>query len=150
MGRELDWARTVDARDPLPLHAQLERSIRVAIAAGRLKTGDQLPTVRELAVALKINANTGQVVVGPENLLYSHRLVARQVNLIAVEDLDCPMRVGVKIRHRHEPAPAVIEKSANDEIVVRFDDPQRAVTPGQAAVFYDGEVVVGGGWISAT
>ena len=53
-----DWVGTVDVRDALPLHAQLERSIRVAIAAGRLKPGDQLPTVRQLAVALRINANT--------------------------------------------------------------------------------------------
>ncbi|MBV9623749.1 MAG: tRNA 2-thiouridine(34) synthase MnmA [Acidobacteria bacterium] len=99
---------------------------------------------------IKINGETRQVVVGPENKLYSGRLVARRVNLIAVEDLDCPMRVGVKIRHRHEPAPATIEKIAKDEVLVCFDDPQRAVTPGQAAVFYDGEVVVGGGWISAS
>jgi GntR family transcriptional regulator len=53
-----DWARAVDARDATPLHAQLERSIRVAIAAGRLRPGDQLPTVRQLAVELRINANT--------------------------------------------------------------------------------------------
>ena len=56
------------------------------------------------------------------------------------------MRVAVKIRHRHEPAPAVIER-AGEETVVTFDQPQRAITPGQAAVFYDGDVVVGGGWI---
>ena len=53
-----DWAQTVDPRDPTPLHAQLERSIRVAIASRRLRPGDQLPTVRQLAVALRVNANT--------------------------------------------------------------------------------------------
>jgi len=53
----------------------------------------------------------------------------------------------VKIRHRHEGAPAVLEKTGEDELLVTFDEPQRAVTPGQAAVFYDGEFVVGGGWI---
>jgi tRNA-uridine 2-sulfurtransferase len=63
------------------------------------------------------------------------------------------MRVTVKIRHRHEPAPAKIEKIASAdggaaEILVTFDQPQRAVTPGQAAVFYDGDLVVGGGWIA--
>ena len=52
-----DWA-TVNARDAMPLHAQLERSIRVAIASGRMRPGDQLPTVRQLAVELRINANT--------------------------------------------------------------------------------------------
>ena len=58
MASEWDWARTVDPADALPLHAQLERSIRVAIASRRLTPGDQLPTVRQLAVALRINANT--------------------------------------------------------------------------------------------
>jgi tRNA-specific 2-thiouridylase len=59
-----------------------------------------------------------------------------------------PMRVVVKIRHRHEPAAATIEITGTDEVMVVFDQPQRAVTPGQAAVFYDGDIVVGGGWIS--
>jgi GntR family transcriptional regulator len=58
MTRTIDWARTVDPRDATPLHAQLERSIRVAIASQRLQPGDQLPTVRQLAVALRLNANT--------------------------------------------------------------------------------------------
>src|SRR5262245_1935955 len=53
-----DWAQTVNPGDPTPLHAQLERCIRVAIAARRLRPGDQLPTVRQLAVALRVNANT--------------------------------------------------------------------------------------------
>jgi len=55
---EWDWVGTIDVRDAMPLHAQLERSIRVAIASRRLRPGDQLPTVRQLAVALRINANT--------------------------------------------------------------------------------------------
>jgi tRNA-specific 2-thiouridylase len=67
--------------------------------------------------------------------------------LISVDDLAEPIQVSVKIRHRHEPATATIEKSGADEIRVSFDEPQRAITPGQAAVFYDGDVVVGGGWI---
>jgi GntR family transcriptional regulator len=55
---EWDWVGTIDTRDAMPLHAQLERSIRVAIASHRLRPGDQLPTVRQLAVSLRINANT--------------------------------------------------------------------------------------------
>jgi len=55
---EWDWVGTIDPRDAMPLHAQLERSIRVAIASHRLRPGDQLPTVRQLAVSLRINANT--------------------------------------------------------------------------------------------
>jgi GntR family transcriptional regulator len=58
MANTIDWARLVNSRDATPLHAQLERGIRVAIASGHLQTGDQLPTVRQLAVALRLNANT--------------------------------------------------------------------------------------------
>ncbi|HTW32740.1 MAG TPA: aminomethyltransferase beta-barrel domain-containing protein, partial [Candidatus Sulfotelmatobacter sp.] len=101
---------------------------------------------------IQISGAQKQVVVGAEDHLYSRELRAKRVNLISVADLRNPMRVTVKIRHRHEPAPAVIEKivggSGDDEILVTFDAPQRAITPGQAAVFYDGDIVVGGGWIS--
>jgi tRNA-specific 2-thiouridylase len=58
------------------------------------------------------------------------------------------MRVSVKIRHRHEPAPAMLQRTAADEVLVTFDQPQRAITPGQAAVFYDDDIVVGGAWIA--
>jgi tRNA-uridine 2-sulfurtransferase len=97
---------------------------------------------------IQISGANKQVIVGGEENLYSRTLRARRVNLIAVDDLREPMRVSVKIRHRHEPAQALIEKSDNDEILVTFDEPQRAITPGQAAVFYDGDTVVGGGWIT--
>jgi len=96
---------------------------------------------------IQISGADKQVIVGGQEHLYSQTLRARRVNLIALDDLRQPMRVSVKIRHRHEPAPAVIEKTADDEILATFDQPQRAITPGQAAVFYDGNVVVGGGWI---
>lgn len=97
---------------------------------------------------IQINGAEKQVVVGGDENLYSRTLRARRVNLISVDELRQPMRVAVKIRHRHEPAAAMIEKTGEDEILVTFDDPQRAITPGQAAVFYDGDVVVGGGWIA--
>ena len=96
---------------------------------------------------IQIKGDTREVVVGNQDELYSRTLRARRVNLIAVEELREPMRVAVKIRHRHEPAPAVLDKSGADTLLVTFDQPQRAITPGQAAVFYDGDVVVGGGWI---
>jgi tRNA-uridine 2-sulfurtransferase len=96
---------------------------------------------------IQINGDSRQVVVGGQEDLYSKTLRAHRINLISVEDLTEPMRVAVKIRHRHEPAAARIEKSGPDEILVTFDEPQRAITPGQAAVFYDGGIVVGGGWI---
>jgi tRNA-specific 2-thiouridylase len=96
---------------------------------------------------LQIKGDTHQVVVGEQENLYSRTLLARKTNLISVDGLDGPMRVSVKIRHRHEPAAAAIEKTGSDEIRVTFDQPQRAVAPGQAAVFYDGDIVLGGGWI---
>jgi len=97
---------------------------------------------------LQIKGDTHEVIVGGPEDLYSRTLRTRRVNLISVDDLREPMGVAVKIRHRHEPASATIEKSGEDEVLATFDEPQRAITPGQAAVFYDGDVVVGGGWIA--
>src|SRR5579872_230414 len=97
---------------------------------------------------IQIKGDLRQVVVGNQDDLYSRTLRVRRINLISIEDLHEPMRVTVKIRHRHEAAQALIEKTGADEILVTFDEPQRAITPGQAAVFYDGDIVVGGGWIS--
>jgi tRNA-uridine 2-sulfurtransferase len=97
---------------------------------------------------IQIKGDARQVVVGNQEELYSRTLRARHVNLISVADIQEPMRVTVKIRHKHAGASATLEKSGSDEVLVTFDEPQRAVTPGQAAVFYDGDVVVGGGWIA--
>jgi len=96
---------------------------------------------------IEIRGNTRQVVVGSQEELYSRRLQARGVNFISVDGLREPMRVTIKIRHRHEPAWAILESHGQDEVRATFDEPQRAITPGQAAVFYDGDRVVGGGWI---
>jgi len=96
---------------------------------------------------IQIKGDARQVVVGQQEELYTRTLRTHRINLISVEDLSEPARVMVKIRHRHEGAAALIERSGIDEIQVSFDEPQRAVTPGQAAVFYDDDVVVGGGWI---
>jgi tRNA-specific 2-thiouridylase len=97
---------------------------------------------------IQIKGDAHQVVVGSQEELYSSRLRVQRTNLISVEELREPMRVTVKIRHRHEGAPALIEKSGDDGIMISFDQPQRGVTPGQAAVFYADDVVVGGGWIA--
>ena len=80
---------------------------------------------------IQIKGDSGQVVVGSNEELYTETLRARRVNLIAVEDVDEPMRVTVKIRHRHEGAAAGWSSPRRDELLVTFDEPQRAVTPGR-------------------
>ena len=84
--------------------------------------------------------------VGSNDHLLRATLVARNVNWVSWPGLTAPTRAEVKIRHRHQAAPATITP-AGENVEVRFDEPQRAVTPGQAAVFYQGDLVLGGGWI---
>ncbi len=99
---------------------------------------------------LEIRGDQRQVVVGGDEDLYSHTVRARNVNWIAIDELDQPLRISVKIRNRHQPASALLEKAkaGESEVLVTFDEAQRAITPGQAAVFYQGDLVVGGGWIA--
>ena len=97
---------------------------------------------------LQIDPSSHRVTVGPEEDLLTTRLVARQLNWISVDSLVEPVRASVKIRHRHEPSPATLHMSSEDEVTVTFDEPVRAVTPGQSAVFYQGDEVLGGGWIA--
>src|SRR5208337_1416092 len=96
---------------------------------------------------LNIDPASHRVTVGSDAELATRSLRARRLNWIAIPALTVPMRVRAKIRHRHEPAWAVLEPAGADEVIATFDEPQRAVTPGQSAVFYDGDEVVGGGWI---
>ena len=94
-----------------------------------------------------IDSEKNQVVLGEEGELFSDRLTARDLNLIAVDGIPTPMRVTAKIRYRHIEQPATVVQTGPDEIDVRFDKPQRAVTRGQAVVLYDGDTVIGGGTI---
>jgi tRNA-specific 2-thiouridylase len=96
---------------------------------------------------LQIDPASHRVTVGADEELATRSLRARRLNWISIPELTAPMRVRIKIRHRHEPAWATMEPTGADEVVATFDEPQRAVTPGQSAVFYDGDEVVGGGWI---
>jgi tRNA-specific 2-thiouridylase len=99
---------------------------------------------------LEIDPASHRVTVGADDELAARTLRARRLNWIGIAELTGPMRVRVKIRHRHEPAWATLEPVSPNcpgEAVATFDEPQRAVTPGQSAVFYDGDEVVGGGWI---
>ena len=87
------------------------------------------------------------VVVGSNADLQRSRLIARDINWISWSGLAAPAPVSVRIRNRHTPAAATIYPLSENRAEVVFDQPQRAVTPGQAAVFYSGDLVAGGGWI---
>jgi tRNA-specific 2-thiouridylase len=100
---------------------------------------------RVYVCAKDLEANT--VILGPDAGLYSKTLVAGDINLIAVEKMERPLRVRVKTRYLQAEQWATAEQTGEDRIRVEFDEPQRAVTPGQAAVMYDGELVLGGGTI---
>ncbi|MDR2610258.1 MAG: tRNA 2-thiouridine(34) synthase MnmA [Clostridiales Family XIII bacterium] len=97
----------------------------------------------------EIRPDTNEVVLGEDADLFSERVTIYDINLISVADdgLAEPMRVTAKIRYNQPPMPATAVRTGTDRIEIRFDEPQRAVTRGQAAVLYDGEIVVGGGTI---
>jgi tRNA-uridine 2-sulfurtransferase len=89
---------------------------------------------------------TQRVIVGGNDELLRDRCLVSQVNWISIAGIDEPTRAQVKIRNKHAGAAATLRPAA-DRVEVVFDQAQRAVTPGQGAVFYDGDVVLGGGWI---
>ena len=96
---------------------------------------------------LQIERAKNQIIVGEADELESVEFVARGVNWIALEEPTKQIRANVKVRYRHEPAPATIYPLVGARARIVFDEPQRAITPGQATIFYDGDEVVGGGWI---
>ena len=95
---------------------------------------------------LSLYPDRNQVVVGPKASLERTTLTASGVNWTCGQPTG-PRRVEAQIRHRHRPAVATVTALDNRRATVTFDSPQIAITPGQAVVFYDDDVVVGGGWI---
>jgi tRNA-specific 2-thiouridylase len=93
-----------------------------------------------------IDAEKRQVVVGEKEHLETRELTVHGANWIVAEPVE-PFRARCRIRYRHGEVPALITPLPDGRATVLFDDPQRGVTPGQAAVFYDGDRVLGGGWI---
>lgn len=94
-----------------------------------------------------IDPHKNQVILGESGELFSDRLTAGDLNFIAAKGLPTPTRVTAKIRYRHREQPATAVQTGPDELTVRFDRPQRAITRGQAVVLYDGDTVIGGGTI---
>ena len=96
---------------------------------------------------LKIDPDAGTVMVGARDALEQTRLTASDVNWISIDAPQSPTRVAAQIRHRHRPAAGAVRALPDRRAELIFDQPQPAITPGQAVVFYDGDMVVGGGWI---
>lgn len=101
---------------------------------------------------LAIHPDSHRVTVGADQELFTRELHADRLNWISIPELTAPIRVLAKVRHRHEPKPATLfpgplNEQGEPTVSALFDEPQRAITPGQAAVFYHEDEVVGGGWI---
>ncbi|MDR2664806.1 MAG: tRNA 2-thiouridine(34) synthase MnmA [Oscillospiraceae bacterium] len=94
-----------------------------------------------------VRADENTVVLGRDDELYTKSLTASDINIIPYDRLDGALRVTAKIRYSHEAQPATARQTGPDELRVEFDLPQRAITPGQAVVLYDGDIVIGGGTI---
>ena len=95
----------------------------------------------------EIRPETNEVVLCSNNEVFSDKLIARDVNFMAIEGLDGELEVEAKIRYSHKGAKCIIKQTADGEVLCEFAEPQRAITPGQAVVFYQGDYVVGGGTI---
>lgn len=96
---------------------------------------------------VEVDRARNRVVVGADDELRRDSFEVRDVNWLSIARPDAAIQCEVKIRNRHQPAPATLEAIGESAARVRFHEPQRAVTPGQAAVFYRGDLVLGGGWI---
>src|SRR5262245_42404914 len=96
---------------------------------------------------VSLDADRNRVTVGPQDELLGSTFTAAGVNWVAFPEPEEPVRAEVRVRYRHTAAPATITPRPNNRVQVVFDEPQRAITPGQATVFYRGDEVIGGGWI---
>ena len=96
---------------------------------------------------VELRPETNEVVIGNGSEVFSEHLYANRLNFMAIENLEGEMEVDAKIRYSHKGAKCTIRKTGEDEVLCIFEEPQRAITPGQAVVFYQGDYVVGGGTI---
>lgn len=103
--------------------------------------------VGEPRYVVRIDAKKNEVVVGPREDLFRDSLTVADVNWVSIPPPASDLRVEVQIRYAHRAAPATLRPLPTDRAAITFDKPQLAITLGQAAVFYDGEVLLGGGWI---
>jgi tRNA-specific 2-thiouridylase len=104
-------------------------------------------SAREPLYITAIDRERNALIVGSKDEVYGDELIASELNWIAIERLQQPIEVKAKIRYLHKEAEATITPLNEDKVYVKFREPQMAITPGQAIVFYDGDVVLGGGTI---
>jgi tRNA-specific 2-thiouridylase len=104
-------------------------------------------SAKEPLYVTAIERERNAIVVGSKEKVYRNGLIASGLNWIAIAKLKQPITVKAKIRYRHKEAEAEITPLDKDQVCVRFKEPQMAITPGQAIVFYDGDTVIGGGTI---
>ena len=102
---------------------------------------------KEPLYVIKLDIQKNQVIVGTEQDLYSKELIANEINWLAINELKEPLRLTAKVRYRAKEAQCVVYPIEENQVKVIFDEPQRAITPGQSVVFYDENIVVGGGKI---
>ena len=98
----------------------------------------------------RLDPTRNAVIVGERDEIYSDNFIVSNLNWLAIDSLQGPLNFKARIRSRHNEAEALVTPLENDKAYVKFKEPQMAVTPGQTAVFYDGDVVVGGGTIEVT
>jgi tRNA-specific 2-thiouridylase len=103
---------------------------------------------REPLYVTAVNAEANTITVGGKDEVYATGIIASGLNWISIEKLDSPITVKAKIRYLNREAEAIITPTGTGEVIVRFQEPQMAPAPGQAVVFYDGDIVVGGGLIA--
>ncbi|HHT9125086.1 MAG TPA: tRNA 2-thiouridine(34) synthase MnmA [Candidatus Brocadiia bacterium] len=98
---------------------------------------------------VNINPTENTITIGSGTELLESELTASELNWISISTLENPMEVQAKIRYNHKPSKAMIYPIEEGRVRVIFNEPQMAITPGQAVVFYDGDIIVGGGWIDS-
>lgn len=113
------------------------------------RRGLELPMGRRVFVT-QLRTDSNEVVVGDNEDLMCRVLYADQINFMSRERIEGAVKVTAKIRYNHRGAPATLRMAGEDQVVCIFEEPQRAMTPGQAVVFYDGENVLGGGTITGS
>ena len=99
---------------------------------------------------MNINPVDNTVMLGTNDELFTTELIADDMNWISIENLTEPLQIKAKVRYRHTEAPATVYPLDAGKIKVIFDEPQRAITKGQAVVLYDDDIIVGGGTIIQT